>query len=115
MTVEIILPWPPAILNPNNMSHWTAKAKAKKAHGVYCWVLARKNVPVFPEGSIRLELVMHPPNRRHRDLDNFLSSLKSGLDFVAQAWGINDKRFNPVTVSMGEVVKHGKVVLRAGE
>jgi hypothetical protein len=40
-----------------------------------------------------------------------LASIKYGLDGVAYGWGVNDKRFRPLTLSVGEVVKGGAVLI----
>lgn len=57
-------------------------------------MLARQAPPMLPEeGPIELDIEFVPPNRRAHDLDNCLASLKSGLDGVADAWKVNDKRF----------------------
>ena len=109
----LLLPWPPSILSPNNRSHWTKKAKAKALLREACFNLA-KNAPVVkvPEGNIHLSLVFSPPSRRKYDLDNALASMKSALDGVADAWGVNDTRFRPITVDMGHPIKGGSVLLR---
>ena len=109
----LLLPWPPSILSPNNMSHWTKKAKAKAELRQRCFDLARKSpAPVLPDGNIHLSLVFSPPSRRRFDLDNALARAKNMLDGVAAAWGIDDVRFRPITVDMGAVVRGGSVLLR---
>jgi crossover junction endodeoxyribonuclease RusA len=55
-----------------------------------------------------LNIIFHPPDRRHRDLDNMLASIKSGLDGVADAWGVNDREFK-ISLSVGNVIKLGVV------
>ena len=57
-------------------------------------MLARQTEWVFPEeGPIHLDIEFVPPNKRAHDLDNCLAAIKAGLDGVADAWGVNDKRF----------------------
>jgi crossover junction endodeoxyribonuclease RusA len=42
---------------------------------------------------LHLWLEFYPPDRRPRDDDNMVASFKAGRDGIAQAMGINDKRF----------------------
>jgi crossover junction endodeoxyribonuclease RusA len=45
------------------------------------------------EGDIHLWIDFYPPDRRQRDDDNMIAAFKSGRDGLAQAFGVNDKRF----------------------
>lgn len=112
------LPWPPSILSPNNRSHWARKAKVKAKFRSDCFYITkhemRNGVPtaVHSEGSLHLSMTFHPPTRRHYDIDNLLASMKSGLDGVADAWGVNDTRFRPITIDFGDVIKGGLIKLK---
>jgi len=105
---QIILPWPPSILNPNSRSHWRPKDDARKKYRRDCYMLAKSIRASFPEEKIHLAINFCPPTTRSRDLDNMLSSIKAGLDGIAEAWGVNDKRFRPI-LDWGPQVKHGAV------
>lgn len=51
-------------------------------------------LPDMPkEGAITLDIEFVEPDRRQRDIDNMLSSMKSGIDGIADALGVNDRRF----------------------
>lgn len=114
MTI-LILPWPDKKLNPNNRSHWRVKAPIKAAQKEVGYNVAIENIPL-KQDTYHLELIFHPPTKAHRDIDNLLSSVKSMLDGVALAWGVNDKNFRPITIDFGDIVKkEGKVVLRVLE
>ncbi|OYQ41080.1 endodeoxyribonuclease RusA [Rhodoferax sp. TH121] len=95
--VEVILPWPPKGLSPNARLHWMAKSKQAKSYRMACFVLcieAKLNQMALPEsGAVTLDIEFIPPDRRARDLDNMLSSVKNGLDGIADALGVNDRRF----------------------
>lgn len=58
-------------------------------------------------------IIFHPPDKRHRDLDNMLASIKYGLDGIALAWGVNDKDFKPITIDIGEPVAKGQITIKA--
>lgn len=94
---EVTLPWPPSGLSPNARLHWGAKSKYAKAYRMACFALciqAKLNQMVLAEtGPITLDIEFVPPDRRARDLDNMLSSVKNGLDGIADALGVNDRRF----------------------
>lgn len=99
MTVELTLPWPPKDLSPNARAHWTQRSKAAKAYREACYwetkrLLAAGGWKELPEeGALHLWVDFYPPDRRQRDDDNMMASFKSGRDGIAQALGINDKRF----------------------
>lgn len=109
---EIILPFPPSELSPNRRLHWAQLAKAKKQYRQACWAVTKaKPIQPFNDGKLRLELVFYLPNRRSIDRDNLLARMKSGIDGMADALIVNDKRFDPITVSVADEVG-GYVVVR---
>ena len=59
-------------------------------------------------GPIRMTITFVPPDRRHRDDDNMIASLKSARDGIADALGVNDRRFRPNYV-FAEPEKPGRV------
>jgi crossover junction endodeoxyribonuclease RusA len=108
--MKITLPWPPSILSPNARAHWARKDAPRKKYKGDCYLLAWAKKPELPEGKIPLKITFCPPDRRKRDMDNMLSSIKAGLDGISQAWGVDDSRFRPI-LDIGDVVKHGAVVV----
>jgi crossover junction endodeoxyribonuclease RusA len=91
------LPWPPKELSPNSTLHWSKKVKKKKEYRTACWALTLEAKLVAPpgEGKIPVEITFYPPDKRHRDADNMVASIKAGLDGLADALKVNDKRFLP--------------------
>lgn len=57
-------------------------------------------------------LDFYPPDKRRRDVDNLLASLKSALDGICDAWGIDDSRFRMIILRMEAPIKGGKVVVK---
>lgn len=91
---EVILPWPDKALSPNARIHWAQRAKAVKAYRQACWALTKEaGLTIDWEGYIYLWLTFYPPDRRARDDDNLIASFKGGRDGMAQALGVDDKRF----------------------
>lgn len=91
---EIVLPWPPKELNPNKRLHWAILAKSKKNYRSACFYIAKQTNPNVDKQKVNLTITFYKPDKRHRDLDNMLASMKSGLDGLADALGVNDKHFS---------------------
>lgn len=93
--MEVTLPWPPKELSPNQRLHWSKKAKAAKAYRRACYVLTLEAGlrGVDWEGDIHLWVDYFPPDRRARDQDNMIAASKTLFDGIADALGVNDKRF----------------------
>jgi hypothetical protein len=112
---EIILPWPSRDLHPNSRVHWAKRAKASKAARELAHLLAIEagwHRATLPEGRLHVWLDAYPADRRRRDADGVLSSLKPHLDGIADALGIDDRRFVPHPYVREEVRKGGQVVVR---
>lgn len=111
--MSLILPWPPSKLNPNQRIHFAQKAKIAGKYKMECWAIAKSATlnrgGVIPSGKVHLYIMFHAPDKRNRDMDNLLSSMKAGLDGVALALGVNDSSFRPVTIDFGANVKGGAV------
>lgn len=112
---EIVLYWPSRDLHPNSRVHWSKRSKAAKAMRGHACLLAlaagwgRENVP---EGRLHVWIDAYPPDRRRRDADGLLSSLKAALDGVADALEVDDRRFVPHPYIKDEVRKGGEVRIR---
>lgn len=65
-----------------------------------------------PEGRLHIWIDAYPPDRRRRDADGLLSSLKAALDGVADALEVDDRRFVPHPYIKDEVRKGGEVRIR---
>jgi crossover junction endodeoxyribonuclease RusA len=71
---------------------------------------ARDFAKALPEGApLRVTLRVYPPDKRRRDWDNIVASLKSGLDGIADALSIDDSRFQISIDMLPEVVNGGRV------
>ena len=94
-TLKIVLPFPAAALNPNRRSgrSWQATAAEK----VEAWQAGKIATLEALEGKrpiiatpVKFSITFYCPDRRRRDIDNLLASLKPSLDGIAQATGIDD-------------------------
>ncbi len=116
----IHLAWPHKDLSPNARKYRLAVAPLrKKARTEAMWACkaAKMNFAHLADTGLHLRITFNPPDRRKRDLDNLLASIKSHLDGVADVIGVDDSMWG-LTLVRGEVVKGGavkvEVVDRAG-
>ncbi|MGH8032711.1 MAG: hypothetical protein ACREO8_10195 [Luteimonas sp.] len=113
--IEIVLPWPSRDLHPNARVHWARRAKAVKAAryqaGLAVLAGGFQAVALQPL-RLSLWLDFYPPDRRKRDDDGLLSSMKAARDGIADALGIDDSRFISHPLVREEVRKGGEVVIR---
>jgi len=94
-SLTVTLPWPSKDLSPNARVHWTRRSKVAKAYRMACFTLCLEGKLTKPKtaGRLHLWIDFYPPDRRHRDDDNMIAAFKSGRDGIADALGIDDKRF----------------------
>lgn len=97
----IVLPWPNAGLSPNARLHWKPKADLKAAARADAAKEVLAQVPPCDRYRLRqaevipVTITFYPPDKRHRDDDNMIGSFKAARDGIADALGVNDRRFRP--------------------
>lgn len=94
--MTVMLGWPPRKLNPNVRTHHYELGRLKKLYRHACYFTALQAAGVGKwtyAGDIRLHMVFVPPTRHQRDEDNLIASMKAGLDGLADALKVNDRRF----------------------
>lgn len=117
--IAFTLPFPPSELNPNrkNGRHWAATNDIKARYLRDCRILTLQAMGAWvpPKGTMALEITFIQPDKRRRDRDNLLAAMKSGLDGISQALGVDDQHFDPVTIRRDYGTKPGavKVVITA--
>jgi crossover junction endodeoxyribonuclease RusA len=118
----ISLPWPDRRLSPNARLHWRAKAPVtKKARtdamlATYAALgcgLREVRANLSGDGPISLKVTFYPPDRRHRDDDGMVGSFKAARDGIADALGVNDRRFRP-HYYFAEAEKPGRIEVVVG-
>lgn len=111
----LVLPWPSRDLHPNQRVHWSKRAKAAKAARAGAHALALEagwRRMALPEGRLHLWIDFYPPDRRKRDDDGLLSSMKAARDGIADALRIDDNRFVSHPFVKDETRPGGAVVVR---
>jgi len=114
--IAILLAWPEKELWPNAKAHPIVVAGVRQIARAEAYYLTRatlagRHLAVAAGAPIELTLVFCPPHRRRFDLDNAQSAMKSSLDGVAQALGIDDRWFRPKPVP-GDMRPGGLVEVR---
>lgn len=107
MSNVVRLPWPPSQLSPNARTDRRAVSGVRRKYRETCGWEA-KLAKLKPGAHVALKFC--PPDRKRRDLDNMLASLKSGLDGVAGAIGQDDSEWS-LSLERGEPEKDGAVYL----
>ena len=109
----IHLPWPDKLLSPNSRAHYLAVSQKKKVAKHDAWARCLQVMGPWRPGfggckSAHLSITFHPPDKRRRDLDNCLASIKAALDGIAKAIECDDSKFS-LLIGMGDPVPGGKV------
>ena len=114
--MELALPWPSKDLSPNARVHWRKRAKAAADARALAKLAARatgwRPGTDLPEGRLHLWIDFYPPTRRLPDDDNMLARVKPYRDGIADALGIDDKRFVSHPYVRDTPRKGGQVVFR---
>lgn len=115
----ITLPWMDKRLSPNARLHWRAKVGPKQSAKIAAGHLAGDASKGFhgaldalraSDEPIPMTITFYPPDKRHRDDDNMIGSFKAARDGIADALGLNDRRFRP-HYFFEEAEKPGRVVV----
>jgi crossover junction endodeoxyribonuclease RusA len=109
----ITLPFPPASLSGHNTGHWRAKSPIVAKHRTWAKLATIAAEIAVPEtGDIRISFTFYPPDNRGDRL-NFVNRIKPYADGIAEALGVNDKRFLP-SYHFGLPAKGGSIVVNIG-
>jgi crossover junction endodeoxyribonuclease RusA len=110
---KITLPWPHKDLSPNSRKHRLAVAGLRKSarhDAMWACKASKLYFPHMRDVGLHLRITFHPPDKRRRDIDNMLGSIKSQLDGIADVIGVDDSMWG-LTLVRGGVVKGGSVVV----
>ncbi|WP_045769532.1 hypothetical protein [Xanthomonas albilineans] len=113
--IELTLPWPHKDLSPNARVCWQRRhraAKKARAEAKALALAAGWHRVVLPLGQLHMQIDFYPPTCRGIDDDNALSRFKPQRDGLADALGIDDKRFRAHATVMSEARKGGQVVVK---
>lgn len=108
---DLILPYPDKQVSPNARLHWSEKAEAVAAARKAGYYLARDAELRVPDVNLQLWIKAIPPDKRGRDDDNIVSSLKPYRDGIFDYLQINDKRIRLTSFGFGKPEGRGAVWL----
>ena len=94
--LRLVLPLPPKVLSPNARCPWAVKSKAVKLYrfGARVVAMSEWDSARDPLAECDILCVFHFKDRRKRDRDNLLASMKSAFDGIADAGIVaNDSSF----------------------
>ena len=107
--IELNLPYPPSVNNYWGFSG-SRRFLTKTANDFKLIVNLASKRARFGADKVSVEVVLHAPDRRRRDIDNVLKPLLDAL----QAAGVfdDDSQVDKLMVSRGAVIKGGLCVVK---
>lgn len=110
--MKFALPFPPSSLSGHNNGHWRKNSRLVATYRAEAFHLARAarmavGYVTPADGDIGIVFTFYPPNNRGDRL-NYPNRIKCQVDGIAEALGVNDKRFLPA-YAFGEAAKPGRV------
>ena len=111
--IKLTLPYPPSV---NRLWRHVGKrvlvSKEGRQYRNRVWMeLRMANIKPI-EGPVSLEIILHPPDRRKRDLDNCLKSILDSLQHGGAYY--DDNQVKKIDAEMCEPIKGGKLFLQIG-
>jgi crossover junction endodeoxyribonuclease RusA len=117
-TLEVEVGWPADALWPNKSAHRYVESRSRKAAKREAYYAAKLMMPHdwAPEGeTVNIHLIVHcKPTGPHPDKDNTVAAVKSHLDGIALAIGMNDRNFEAPTVSFADRCPRGSITVSIG-
>ena len=111
--LHLVLPWPTKGLSPNARGHWAKTAKDKKRYREACaWTAKQQGAGKIDASKLHVALQFVPPDRRHRDMDNMLASMKAGLDGLADVLGVDDSKWTITICTADEIGGMVRVIVQ---
>lgn len=105
--LSFTLPFPAKALWPNGRAHWAVKSREVKSHRAWANRAALGLPKADPASRVSLAVMVHPKTRHPIDRDNCVAALKSYIDGIADALGVDDRTFDTPSITFAEPVKGG--------
>lgn len=110
--IVLHLPWPPTVNSYYKITKHGQRYLDKKVVGFRALVLdaVREQVPgLLLDEKLFLEVYLFPPDRRKRDLDNYMKGLLDAYTH-AELW-VDDSQIDQLHIYRGEVLREGCVIV----
>lgn len=105
-----------ATVPPSVNHYWVASgkkrylsAKAKTFHQIISLVIPKRR----STARLKAEITFHFPDRRCRDIDNYLKATLDSL--IKCGLAVDDEQFDELIVKRGSVIKGGLIKLKVSE
>lgn len=109
---EVILPWPPRALWPNDRTDRRRATPQRRAYKEAAWALCLEaGLARLPYDALHVSLTFCPPTRGRRDLDNMVAAIKAGLDGIVRATKVDDSAWT-LSIQRGDPEQPGCVRVR---
>ena len=110
----VVLPWPHRYLSPNSRVMWQAKyqvsSKARNLARLLTLELFGCGNSALPiDNAINIQLIAHAYDKRSRDEDNIIASMKPYLDGISDAIGVNDAAFHFRELQFGQTKRPAEI------
>ena len=108
--MKLTLPFPPSVntywRNTRKGVLISASGRSFRSNAIGDIMEQVKKAPKPITVDVEVMVILYPPTRQSRDLDNYLKALFDSMTY-AGIW-VDDKQVKRFTVEWGEVVKGGK-------
>ena len=117
MNIILELPFPPTVNsyyghNKRGIKYITKKGREfREACAQSC--LEQKAYGLSLNVPLQLDVILYPPDRRQRDLDNYMKALQDALT-LAKVWE-DDSLIDGLGIHRGKVIQKGKCAVRITE
>lgn len=112
--LELHLPYPPSVNHIYRRSRYGGVYLSKETvtFKKEVWLLAKeKKISMFSKDKfLSIEIDMHPPDKRKRDIDNINKQIFDALMFSGIIF--DDSQFVELKVSKKNIIKGGLVIVR---
>ena len=116
LEIGVVLPLPDRRLSPNARVCWQAKARSVKAYRAFSFSLAQRYPRAWKSAEAQATFFFR--DRRRRDRDNLLASLKAAFDGIAAAGVVEDDAdltHLPVRIEVDRENPRVEIILRRTE
>lgn len=111
--MKLTLPFPPSVntywRNTRKGVLISASGRCFRSNALACVMEQLKRRPAPITVNVEVSVLLFPPDKRQRDLDNYLKALFDSLTH-AGIWS-DDSQIKRFSVEWGEVIKGGRAII----
>ncbi|EIE5210144.1 RusA family crossover junction endodeoxyribonuclease [Escherichia coli] len=115
MLIDLVLPYPPTVntyWRRRGSTYFVSKAEERYRRAV-ALIVRQQRLKLRLSGRLAIKIIAEPPDKRRRDLDNFL---KAPLDALTHAGMLmDDEQFDEINIVRGKPVSGGRLEIRITE